>query len=249
MQRALIAVVATVAALLAAVLIWFNVVRDDAPDRFELSDDTEETEATGAAEEGAGADAPPSEAAGDAEPGDGSGIDELSGTWLVGDGSEAGYRVVEDLGNIQDFEAVGRTSDVTGSIEIEGSTVQAGSFEVTIASIVSDDQRRDRAFTEQVMSADEFPTAGFTLTSPIELGQTPAEGQAVSASTTGDLTLRGRTNPVTFDVQAQLIDGRIEIVGSVPVLFSDYGIANPSNPIVSVRDEGLVEVRLLLDRS
>jgi polyisoprenoid-binding protein YceI len=72
----------------------------------------------------------------------------------------------------------------------------------------------------------------------------PAEGEPVSASASGQLTLRGATNAVTFPVDAQLVGDRIELVGAIDVLFSDYGIDNPSNPLVKVRDEGLVEVQL-----
>ena len=78
------------------------------------------------------------------------------------------------------------------------------------------------------MSADEFPTATFVLTQPIELGAVPADGEQITASATGDLTLRGVTNEVTFDVTAQANGELIGVLGSIPVLFSDYGIDNPS---------------------
>ena len=39
-----------------------------------------------------------------------------------------------------------------------------------------------------------------------------------------------------------------ELVATIAVLFSDYGLNNPSNAFVTVRDEGLVEVSLTLSR-
>ena len=50
----------------------------------------------------------------------------------------------------------------------------------------------------------EFPTATFVLTEPIELGAVPADGEEVTATATGDLTLHGVTREVTIDLVARL---------------------------------------------
>ena len=111
---------------------------------------------------------------------------------------------------------------------IEGTSVPAVDIEVQVASITSDESRRDNDFTGRIMNTDEFPTATFHLTEPIELGSIPADGEQITASATGELTLHGVTQPVTFDVTAQATGGKIGVLGSIPVLFSDYGIDNPS---------------------
>ena len=100
------------------------------------------------------------------------------------------------------------------------------------------------------MSADEFPTATFALTQPIELGVTPTDGAEVTTQATGDLTLRGVTNSVTFDVTAKQENGLIGVQGSIPVVFNDYGIANPSNGGVTDRGQrpGRVRARLRAGR-
>lgn len=245
MKRLALAALALIVLVVAAVVIYLTVIREDAPEEFGLtettSDDTD-ADADGRGDTDADAET-------DADGGDAATIVELDGTWTVGDGSQAGYRVVEDLQGITDFEAVGRTSEVTGSVVLSGTTVNEGSFEVQIATITSDDTRRDGQFTGDIMNAAEFPTATLVLTDPIELDGIPGDGATVSTTANGELTLRGSTNPVTFPVDAQILDGRIEIVASIDVLFSDYGIANPSNPFVTVRDEGKVEVQLFLDKS
>ena len=92
-----------------------------------------------------------------------------------------------------------------------------------------------------------FPTATFTLTEPIELGTEPADGVEVTTAVTGELTLRGVTNPVTFDVTAKQENGLIGVQGSIPVLFSDYAIANPSNGGITTEDNGLVEFVLVFE--
>ncbi len=95
------------------------------------------------------------------------------------------------------------------------------------------------------MNADEFPTAEFRITEPIEFGEIPEGDEQITATAVGELTLRGVTNPVTFDVTAQTANGQIGVLGSIPVLFSDYGIDNPSFGVVATEDNGLVEFVLV----
>ena len=169
-----------------------------------------------------------------------------SSQWVATDASQVGYRVQEILFGV-DTTAVGRTNQVDGTLTIDGTQVTGVDFTVDVASITSDESRRDSAFRGRVMSADEFPTATFALTQPIELGVTPADGAEVTTQATGDLTLRGVTNSVTFDVTAKQENGLIGVQGSIPVVFNDYGIANPSNGGVQTEDDGLVEFILVFE--
>ena len=164
--------------------------------------------------------------------------------WVATDSSQVGYRVQEVLFGV-DTTAVGRTDQVQGTLTIDGTQVSGVDFTVDVASIQSDESRRDNQFRGRVMSADQFPTATFVLTQPIELGVEPADGVEVTTQATGDLTLRGVTNSVTFDLTAKQDDGLIGVQGSIPVLFADYGIANPSNGGISTEDNGLVEFVLV----
>ena len=168
------------------------------------------------------------------------------GDWVPTDASTFGYRVEEVLAGVN-TTAVGRSNEISGLMTIAGTTIPVVDIEVQVASITSDESRRDGAFTGRIMSADEFPTATFTLTQPIELGAVPADGAEITASATGDLTLRGVTNSVTFDVTAQANGQLIGVLGSIPVLFSDYGIDNPSFAGVTTEDNGLVEFVLVFE--
>jgi polyisoprenoid-binding protein YceI len=69
--------------------------------------------------------------------GSGTGAGTVAGTWDVGTGSVAGYRVEEVLIG-QHATAVGRTTEVSGSVTISGSTVTEGDFTVNMASVTSD---------------------------------------------------------------------------------------------------------------
>ena len=171
---------------------------------------------------------------------------DLEGVWVIGPGSELGYRVAEVLFGVP-TEGVGRTDQVTGSIRLEGAVLAEASFTVDVASITSDDGRRDNQFRGRIMSANEFPTATFTLTAPAELGVEAAEGASVTATVTGDLTLRGVTLPVEVAVEARITDGRLGVLGSVPVVFTDFGITDPSITGIRVEPDGLIEFVLVLD--
>jgi polyisoprenoid-binding protein YceI len=171
----------------------------------------------------------------------------LEGTWRATEDSELGYRVDEVLFGVV-TQGVGRTNQVTGELVIEGTTITAASFEVDVASITSDDSRRDGQFRGRIMNAAEFPTARFTLTVPIELGSLPEAGEQITATATGELTLRGETQLVTFEVTAQHSDTRIGVLGEIAVVFADFLIANPSISGIAVEDEGLLEFVLVFER-
>ena len=169
---------------------------------------------------------------------------ELSGSWSVGEDSFAGYRVNEVLRN-QDITVTGRTEDVTGELTVEGLSLTAATITVDVAGIATDEGARDAYFRGTAMQADKFPTATFRLTEPV-LIEAPLAGVAQTVSAAGELTLHGVTRPVTVDLQAALTDTGGQVVGSIPITFSDYGVEAPDLGFVSVEDAGAVEFSLTL---
>ena len=163
--------------------------------------------------------------------------------------SFAGFRVDEVLaGGIGDFTAVGRTADVAGSIELSGNVLVAATVEVTMGTLRTDNSSRDSQ-VRRALGTNDFPQAIFTLVEPVELPANMADGETFSGSAHGDLTIKGITDRVTFDLQAQLVDDTIVAVGSSDVIFSDFGVTVPSAPIVvSVEDHGIMEFQLLFTR-
>ena len=162
--------------------------------------------------------------------------------------SFAGFRVDEVLSNIGDFTAVGRTADVAGSMELTDKALVAATVEVQMGTLRTDNSFRDgRVY--QALNTRDFPKAVFTLVEPVELPAGIADGEAFSGSAQGDLTIKGVTNRVTFELQAQLVGDIIVAVGSSDVVFSDYGVTAPTAPVVvSVEDHGIMEFQLLFTR-
>ncbi|MEI8391204.1 MAG: YceI family protein [Actinomycetes bacterium] len=171
----------------------------------------------------------------------------ITGTWLATNESTVGYRVKEVLGGV-DTEGVGRTNQVNGSLRIQETTLLSTVFEINVASIKSDSSKRDSQFSGNIMDTATYPTATFRLLTPIELGTVPTDGQNITATARGELTLHGVTQQVSFDVTAKIANGIIGVLGSIEITFADYGIANPSNPFVSTGDTGLLEFVLAFER-
>lgn len=165
-------------------------------------------------------------------------------SWTATEDSVEGYRVKEVLFG-QSADAVGRTSAISGTMTIDGASVTAASFSVDMTTVTSDESRRDAQFNGRIMETSIYPTATFTLSEPIDLGTTPDADTDVTATATGALTLHGVTNTVTFDVQGRYTSSQVEIAGSIPITFTDWGISNPSFGPVTTEDHGILEFSIV----
>jgi polyisoprenoid-binding protein YceI len=173
----------------------------------------------------------------------------LGGTWKIATGSVVGYRVKEVLFG-QNHVAVGRTGAITGHLTISGRTVTAAAFTVQMATIKSDESERDVQFRGRIMDTAAYPTATLTLTKPIALGTLPAASVVKGYTAVADLTLHGQTRPVTFPVSAERTSSEIEVSGSIPVLFANWDIPNPSfTGFVTTQNHGVLEFLLKFARS
>ncbi len=176
------------------------------------------------------------------------GASSLDGSWKVSSGT-AGYRVKETL-NGQDTEGVGRTTTVEGSFAISGTTVTAGEFSVDVSTLTSDQARRNNQVRGRLLETDQFPVASFVLDQPIALSAIPDDGVLIDADATGTLSLHGVDKAITLTVQARRNGETIEVLGTAPITFADFGIEDPSvSPFVSVGATGTLEVSLVLGRA
>ena len=172
----------------------------------------------------------------------------VAGTWNATTGSQAGYRVRERLANLPaESDAVGRTSDVTGSITLEsagdGARLTAGTLTVNTQTIASDEARRDNRLRTQGLQTDQFPTATFVVTQPVDVPTAALSGTAADVTLTGDLTLHGVTKSVQIPAQAQLVGDTIQVAGSITFPLADYQITAPNvgGFILSIADQGTLE--------
>jgi polyisoprenoid-binding protein YceI len=178
----------------------------------------------------------------------------VAGTWAVAAGSEAGYRVTEQLASLPaESEAIGRTDQVTGTIEVASdgttTTLTGGTITVDTTTITSDESRRDNRMRSEGLQTDQFPTATFTVTQPVEIPAAALAGTATDITLVGDLTLHGVTKSVEIPAQARLADGQIQVLGSLTFPLSDFEIVAPNigGFIISIADEGTLEFVVLFD--
>jgi polyisoprenoid-binding protein YceI len=175
------------------------------------------------------------------------------GTWQVGDdgSSYVGYRVKEQLAFLDSpSEAVGRSTAVTGTMEVAGDMVEKVRIEADLTRLTSDESRRDNAIRQRGLESDRYPTATLELAEPIKLATAPVQGQEVRGQGKGRLTVHGVTREVDLDLRGRWSGSTIQVVGQLPVKMSDYQIQAPRfGPVVSIEDSAAVEFSLVFERA
>jgi polyisoprenoid-binding protein YceI len=178
----------------------------------------------------------------------------LDGTYRASPGdpqSLVGYRVQEQLvGGAIEQTTTGRTSEITGSFNISGMTVQDVSVSADLRTLASDRSQRDNAIKDRGLESNRFPEAKFVLSQPITFESVPQAGETVNATATGDFTLHGVTRQLSIPMQGRW-DGRdIQVIGNLHIVFSDYGITAPTSPsVVSIKDEGEMEFQIFFRKA
>jgi polyisoprenoid-binding protein YceI len=189
------------------------------------------------------------------EPGASAAAADLAGTWSVGDGSVVGYRVREKLASLPaQSDAVGRTSSVTGQATIEAAggsvRVTAAQFEADVTTLTSDREMRDRRIHTMGLESDSYPTASFTLTSPVDVPAAAVTGASVDVNLSGDLEIHGVRKSVTIPAKAVHTADGVQVLGSLTFPFSDFGMTPPSiGGFVSVENDATLEFLIALQKS
>jgi polyisoprenoid-binding protein YceI len=183
----------------------------------------------------------------------------LEGTWTIDtsigsfddfSSSFVGYRVDETFADNRANTAVGRTPDVSGTLVLEGASITSVEVTANLQSLESDDDRRDGQLERQAIQTGQFPSATFRLSSPIDLGSLPADGETVTATATGELLLHGVTRTVEVPVEARLSGDVVTVAGSIEIQFDDFDIDRPTSfLVISIEDHGILEFQLHFRRS
>jgi polyisoprenoid-binding protein YceI len=182
-------------------------------------------------------------------------ISHIAGTWTVGTGSVAGYRVHEKLAVLPaPSDAVGRTSSITGQATVADSggthSVTAASFTVQVNTLTSDRAMRDQRVHTLGLQTDTYPTATFQLAQPIALPDAAKSGQVVKVTATGPLTLHRVTRTVSIPLSLQLSGSSFEVVGSISFPWSEFGMTAPNfGSFVTVDGTATMELDLKFVRS
>jgi polyisoprenoid-binding protein YceI len=148
---------------------------------------------------------------------------------IVSEESEARFSVYETF---PEGTAIGRTDQIAGDIIADfnnPTNSQLGTIRINLRTLQTDDPDRDRSIRCCVLltARPEYEFADFVPTSISELPSQLEPGQSISFQVTGDLTLRGVTRSVTFDVNLTVIDADIlRGFATTAVNRTDFGILN-----------------------
>jgi polyisoprenoid-binding protein YceI len=123
---------------------------------------------------------------------------------------------------------VGHINVKDGSLTTTGKELSSGTVSIDMTSITDDDMKKDDPYNAKLIthlkspdffSAEKFPTATLKITK--------VEKKASGANThevTGDLTIKGVTNPVTFPLKITHKDGVLSASGTVTIDRTKYDI-------------------------
>ena len=167
-----------------------------------------------------------------------------AGTWTVTDKSKATIRVREQLVGVSlPSDAILTATGAKGSFELNADgTFESGSkitFDLT--TLTSDERDRDNFIKNDTLQVRQFPTAGFVPTKTSGLVLPLATSGTFTFTLTGNITIRGKTKEVTFDVTAKRDGSDLTATATANPSwkFGDFGMTAPSVPfrVLSVTDE------------
>jgi polyisoprenoid-binding protein YceI len=165
-------------------------------------------------------------------------------SWTVGDKSKATIRVREQLVGVSlPSDAVLTATGAVGSFRLNPDGTFASGSKITfdLTTISSDERNRDNFIKRDTLAVSQFPTAEFVPTKTRGLTLPLGTSGTFTFTLTGNMTIKGRTKEVAFDVTAKR-DGT-ELTATATAnpswKFGDFGMTAPSVPlrVLSVTDE------------
>ncbi len=159
------------------------------------------------------------------------------------EGTSAEFNIFEVL-NGSDKTVVGTTNQVAGEIAINASDLslsRVGELRINARTFATDSDRRDNAVARFILQSenDEYEFIVFVPTAISGLSGNAAVGDTLTFQVTGDLTVAGVTQSITFEVTATLEADNM-LTGHAETIISReaFNISIPNVPsVTNVSDE------------
>ena len=157
--------------------------------------------------------------------------------------SSATYTVREKLARLPlPNDAVGRTTQITGTIYLDG---QPSRIVADLRTLQSDQPMRDNYIRSRGGPMfDRYPYAEFTVNG-LDLPAEYRPGETITRYVTGTMKIREVERPTTFAVEARMQDGVLYILGRTDFTW-DYFQIPPPNIAGIVQVENNVHLEILL---
>jgi polyisoprenoid-binding protein YceI len=147
------------------------------------------------------------------------------------------------------FTAVGVTNAVEGEFEVTTDGKPSGKvtrMRVDLRTLKSDSPRRDNAIRRQWLESDKYPYADFVSTDALNLPESYAEGEQVTFTLVGDMTVRDVTKPVEWMVVGTLQGNTVTGEATTVIKMSDFGFAAPDiGGVLKAEDEAALTVKFV----
>lgn len=163
---------------------------------------------------------------------------------IVPEESVASFQLGEVLMG-ENSTVVGTTSEVAGQVLFDLADPASAQFSeilINARTLETDRANRDRAMRSPVVldsGSDEHELISFMPATVTGLDGAITVGEEVAFEITGDLTIKGTTQPVTFLITALLeAEDRLSGLAQAEVRRADFGIGIPNAPgVADVTDE------------
>jgi polyisoprenoid-binding protein YceI len=165
---------------------------------------------------------------------------------IVPSNSEVRF-IIEEVLNGAPKTVVGKTDQIAGEIAInpdDPSSSIMGPIQVNARTLVTDNDFRNRALKNRILSTNDYEFITFTPTALEGMPDSVTIGESIAFQIRGDLTVRDVTSAVTFDaVVTPVSETQLEGSASTVILYADFGLVIPEAPAVaSVNDDVRLEI-------
>jgi polyisoprenoid-binding protein YceI len=175
-----------------------------------------------------------------------------TGTWTVSNASKTTVRVREQLVGVNlpsDAVLVAKGATGTFALNGDGTFSSASKISFDLTTLESDNRNRDDFVKSDTLQTRQFPKAEFVPTRTTGLALPMPTSGDFTFKLTGQMTIKGKTKEVTFDVQAKRTGNELTATATAAPAwkFGDFGMTAPSVPfrVVSIVDEIRVVVDLV----
>lgn len=157
---------------------------------------------------------------------------------ITSEKSSVGFTIEEDLRG-SPFTVQGTSSAVSGTASLSESTgktvLTLGTISIDARTFKTDSAQRDGAIARLILKSTEpgNEMITFKASGPVTLPESPRDGSTYPFSTTGILTISGKSHTETFIGTIAKSDGTLTTKITAPVKRSSYGLVIPTIPFVA----------------
>ncbi len=148
---------------------------------------------------------------------------------------------IDEILRDKPFTAIGTTNDIAGDIYVKAdNSIEMGTIKINARTFKTDSSNRDTAIARFILKSDE-PKNEFITFVPKKI-----TGKLPKVNVSGDLTISGKTMPISFDIMASVINDNLSGTTSADIKRSDFNLTIPSVKFVaSVNDKFTISANIV----